>query len=50
MERLKYIIIENEKEFVRLLEELKEISKKCKVRYETLVSKIMTSKQIENVF
>ena len=47
---VEYIIIENEKDFERMLEELKIISEKGKIRYETLVSKIMTSKQIERDF
>lgn len=46
---VEYIIIEKESDFDRILKELKTISKK-KVRYESMVAKIMTAKQIERDF
>jgi hypothetical protein len=46
---IEYIIIDNEKEFDRMIPVLKELSNQ-KVSYELLLSKIMTSKQIEKDF
>ena len=48
--QVEYIIIDNETEFNKLILELKSISTSKKVSYETLVSKIITSKQIERDF
>lgn len=46
---IEYIIIDNEKEFIKIIPVLKELSNE-KVSYEFLLSKIMTSKQIERDF
>lgn len=46
---IEYIIIDNEKEFDKIIPVLKDLSNE-KVRYEFLLSKIMTSKQIEKDF
>ena len=46
---IEYIIIDNEKEFDKIIPALKKLSNE-KVSYELLLSKIMTSKQIERDF
>jgi hypothetical protein len=46
---IEYIIIDNEKEFDKMIPVLKKLSNE-KVSYELLLSKIMTSKQIERDF
>ena len=46
---IEYIIIDNEKEFNKIIKVLKKLSTK-KVSYELLLSKIMTSRQIERDF
>ncbi len=46
---IEYIIIDNEKEFDKMIAVLKKLSNK-EVSYELLLSKIMTSKQIERDF
>lgn len=47
---IEYIIIEHEADLEQLLPVLKKLSSKNGVRYETLVSKIITAKQIERDF
>jgi hypothetical protein len=48
--QVEYIIIENENDFERMLKELKTICKDKNVRYESMITKIITSKQIERDF
>lgn len=50
LNQVEYIIIDKEAEFKKMLVELKAISISKKISYETLVSKIITSKQIERDF
>ncbi len=50
LNQVEYIIIEKESDFNRMLTELKSISKSGKVSYESLLSKIMTAKQIDQDF
>lgn len=47
---IEYIIIEQDKDIEPLLKVLKKLGSKTKVSYETLVSKIITAKQIERDF
>lgn len=50
LDQLEYIIIEKEEDLEPMLDSLKEISALNGVRYEGLVAKMMTSKQIERDF
>lgn len=50
LSQVEYIIIDKEAELKKMLIELKSISISRNISYETLVSKIMTSKQIERDF
>ena len=47
---VEYIIIKNESDFDRILKELKRICNDKKVRYESMIAKIITAKQIERDF
>jgi len=47
---VEYIIIEKESDFDRIFKELKRICNDKKVRYESMIAKIITAKQIERDF
>ena len=51
LNEVEYIIIEKETDFDRMIKELRTIAKKDeKLKFETLIAKIMTAKQIERDF
>jgi len=50
LNEIEYIIIKNETEFDKMLEKLEQLSKTKGIRYETLISKLITAKQIERDF
>lgn len=50
LNEIEYIIIEKEDDFEKMLTELKKISKKNNVKYEKLISRIITARQIEKDF
>jgi len=47
---VEYIIIQSEKDFIKILDELKKLSEERGIKYETLISKIITASQIEKDF
>jgi hypothetical protein len=50
LSQVEYIIIEKEADIEFMLGKLKELAKNNKIKYESLVSKLITSKQIEQDF
>jgi hypothetical protein len=50
LDKVEYIIIEKDIDFEPLLETLKSICEESKMRFETMISKILTAKQIERDF
>ena len=50
LNEIEYIIIEKDDDFERMLKELKALSNNRHIRYEKLISKIITAKQIEKDF
>ena len=50
LKQVEYIIIEKEDDFEQLLKELRELSEAKEVKFEKLISKIITAKQIERDF
>ncbi len=50
LNQIEYIIIEKEDDFEQMLKELKTISQNKNIKYERLISKIITAKQIEKDF
>ena len=47
---IEYIIIEDESDFEIIIPELRRISEQKEIKFETLISKILTAKQIKKDF